>query len=68
MPNPNRPAEEAERSAVAVEVVVARGAAEVVTFVCNSLVTPRILQSGAVYLSLDFVILFCLSCEGLIGQ
>ena len=39
MPNPNRPAEEAERSAVAVEVVVARGAAEVVTFVRNSLVT-----------------------------
>ena len=28
----------------------------------------RIIQSGAVYLSLDFVILFCLSCEGLPGQ
>ena len=41
MPNPNRPAEEAERSAVAVEVVVVRGAAEVVTFVCNSVCTWR---------------------------
>ena len=27
----------------------------------------RYIQSGAVYLSLDFVILFCLSCEGLPG-
>ena len=31
------------------------------TFFCS-------VQSGAVYLSLDFVILFCLSCEGLPGQ